>query len=157
MTSTYKEVSEWNLKCGNHPSTVGSEPYWNALTQQIARIEEELAEVKEAVAKRDLDNLIKEGCDLDVTVSGFNFLLNVDYETAIGRVLVNNDEKVTLNIHKADQWRDHYTSLKVMVCINTSSFGEDLHYCVKRIEDDKVMKPPSLSKVDLSSINKGVN
>lgn len=147
MKSTFDSVSFWNQVCSKPAPLPGTDAYWEAVENQAMRCLEEVLEIQEAVVNRDIDNLVKEGCDLDVVTSGLNYIIGADYPVAIGRVLTNNNLKVTQNTAEADAWCKYYRDKEV----EDESYGvfcsiiEGLrYYCVKRVSDDKVMKRPGM-------------
>ena len=152
MSSTFDRVADWNFLCGKRPDfEIGSEKYWQALRDQIARIAEELQEVSEAVEKRDLENLLKEGCDLDVVVCGLNYLAGHDYGGAINEVLDNNDTKYTESFEEAWDAQDHYKRLGIECSLVMIDIDDKIaYYSVHRDKDDKVMKLLNHQKTDLS-------
>ena len=84
MKSTFNSVSFWNEACSKVPPLPGTDAYWEALENQAMRCLEEVLEIQEAIVNRDVNNLIKEGCDLDVVTCGFNYLAGADYVSYCG-------------------------------------------------------------------------
>lgn len=106
--NTFEQVANWNLVCGKSAPEYRSPEYYEALRNQCERIAEELKEVTDAldllknsdhVTDELLDQVDLEildgGCDLDVVVSGLNFLAGHNYTGAIQAVLENNNAKYT--------------------------------------------------------------
>ena len=144
MKSTYQRVADWNIRAGKPAPTPGTQAWHTALENQLELIAEELGEVIDAIVNRDIDNLCKEGADLDVVVSGLNFLIGGDYNRIIDTVLVNNDIKMTSHIAEGDTWLKYWQDKTPGVAygLSTANHGDCRFYCVKRISDDKVMKRP---------------
>lgn len=149
--STMQQVQVWNERAGKSANyKVGSSEYWDAIDNQVARIKEEVDEFIAEVKARNLPNMMKELCDVDVVTSGMMNIIGGSYEDAINVVLRNNEMKLTAEYHVADSWRNHHTDKDggaYAVSNNTDGFGG--YYCVKRLSDDKVMKPPGHPKPDI--------
>ncbi len=156
MKSTFERVSEWNEAAGKIPAERGTEAYWLALENQIERIQEELDETLKAVQERDLVEVLDGGCDLDVTVAGLNFLTDLPYDKAIGRVLDNNDVKLTISIDEAEDAQRHYDGLGIECDVITVTVDDATFYSVHRTKDDKIMKLLDHPRVDLSDLTGGV-
>lgn len=158
MESTYKVVSRWNEAAGKIPAEKGTPEYWKTLENQVDRIQEELDETKEAIANRDLVELLDGGCDLDVTVAGLNFLTDLPYEEAISRVLANNEAKLTTDFDEADDAVRHYEGLAhpIPCYVVTVTVDDETYYSVHREFDDKIMKLLDHPRVSLKDLVGGV-
>lgn len=102
--------------------------------------------------------ILDAGCDLDVVVSGANFLAGHDYESAINEVLDNNDVKFTCDLDFAEE------SLKALgedtheiVAVQFDGVDEEsqisiplLAFSVHRKADDKICKLLNHPRVNLS-------
>lgn len=150
--STFSAVKLWNAKANNVSPVIGTDAYWEKLQQQAERIQEELNETFKAIAERDLTEALDGGVDLDVTVSGFNGLLGLDYQAGIDMVLDNNDLKVTTDFAEADESRIFYESKGLGAHIQTATVDGVIWYSVHRNSDNKIMKFLDHPKVDLSPI-----
>lgn len=145
--STFKRVKDWNDACGKEPLEKGSEAYWKALEDQLGRIMEELQEtIDKGLKQRNFEELLDGGCDLDVTVAGFNGMLNMAYQGAINSVLDNNDEKIHTVHSEALKTLAYYEQGGEHCYIHSGNKG----YVVKRVSDDKIMKPYNHPRVDLT-------
>lgn len=144
--STYERVSEWNERCSNTPSEVGTDEYWKSLSNQAERIKEELDELTEAIENKDTIEAFDALLDLDVVVAGGLYLSNGDYTGGITAVLDNNDLK--------------YTGHRLLLANATTQLAhepEAIHvevspqgwYSIHRDSDNKVMKFPGHPKVNL--------
>lgn len=154
MVATLNEVSKWNERANKRPSRVGSETYWDDLQNQFQRIKEELEEVREAIKNRDLENLTKEVCDLDITTMGFVYLLQSNHAGALIHTLNNNDKKVYRYLSDAQLVKKYYDAQKddtKSYYIDSVEVDGSTFFTVKRSSDDKVVKPPGLNKVHLSA------
>ena len=145
-------VREWNRRCGKFPQQGGSEEYWESLNKQLDRVLEEAEEIREAIEKRDSENLLKELCDLSVVSSGLNYLSNLNLEEAIHKVLDDNDHKYTTNKSLAEDWRFYWARCGVKVKVSWSVIEGVTYYSVMRIPDGKIMKVPKRQTLDLTNL-----
>lgn len=152
MNSTYEEVALWNKRCGKSPEPVGTIAYWKAIKDQRDRITEELRELNEAIEAKDIQEVVDAGCDLDVVVSGLNYLSGADYSGALGAILENNDLKYTRVKSNAELQALVYDEAGLDVYVNEADYcnGWDKAYCIRRVSDGKVMKFAGHPKVDLA-------
>jgi len=166
--STYKRVKEWNEAAGKYPSDDPLE-FKDVLLNQLARIQEELDEAVKAVKENNHIEMLDAACDLDVTVNGYAYLLDVkDYQGAINAVLDNNDSKlytaddITHAFVRADSLSATTGELHTVVCTINENSGvnmEDMKLeelieaeaivSIHRDRDDKVCKPDGFVGVDL--------
>ncbi len=167
LPSPYDRVVQWNSICGKNRLEIGTQEYFDALTNQLSRIKEELVEFVDEVEKQDynnLENMLKEFCDVLVTVYGAGYMLGLDVIGAMHKVLDNNDTKFTHRKELADETirqigaRDYDIYVTYMpVHLNegsteddligggytTKTIDEQLHvelYTVHRKSDDKICK-----------------
>ena len=150
--STYGKVAKWNKRCGNEPQLAGTEAYYAAVSNQLKRIAEELNEAAEAITEKNLLELVDAGLDLDVVVSGLNYLIGGDYDAGIAKVLGNNDLKYTKSKKKAKNWLAYHEDNGVEVYLQETEVGSQIFYCVRRNEDGKILKPGNFHKVDLTDV-----
>lgn len=150
--STFTRVAEWNKRCNKSPAVLGSDQYWTDLENQLKRIQEELDEAFEAVAIKNMPELLDAGCDLDVTVSGLNFLSGFRYDTAIDRVLTNNDEKYTTDADVAMETSEMYSSRGMPCEVQSVVDDGEVYHSVHRIKDNKIMKFRGHPTVELEDL-----
>lgn len=151
MESTQERVAQWNTIVGKQPPAVGTHDYWTALKEQADLIQEELTELYEAIKEKDITEVVDAGCDLDVVVSGLNYLSGSNYGGAITAVLDNNDLKWTTNRDNAYATAEAYEDRGVDCWVSEYlSDGGDYFYAIRRASDGKVMKPFKHPKVDLT-------
>lgn len=148
MTNTFERVKEWNKKANKLPAKAGTKDYWVSIENQFKRIEEELGELYEAIKERDILGIVDAGADLDVVVSGLNYLSGSDYASVITTVLDNNDLKITDKESTANNWKAYNEDNGTKCNVVKSNEG---FYTVQREEDDKILKYGNFPKVDLSS------
>lgn len=150
MSNTFKRVSDWNAKAGNLPKQVGTGEYWKSLEDQFKRIQEELNELYDAIVAKNITEVCDAGADLDVVVSGLNYLSGSAYEDLITSVLDNNDLKISLSNSVATNWATFHKDNGTDVYVNDQEFNEVTYYTVKRTEDNKILKYGNFPKVDLT-------
>ena len=150
--NTYDRVAKWNERCGKVPSKVGSNEYWEALAQQAKRIAEEFNELVSAIENKNLEEVVDGGLDLDVVVAGLNYLSDANYSDGINLVLENNDLKYSTNKDIVQNWLTYWEDNGEDVYLSTSETDDGTFYCVKRTDDDKVLKFARFPKVDLTNI-----
>jgi hypothetical protein len=151
--STFENVKSFNERWGKTPPSIGSDEYWLALENQLERIKEELEETILAVKERNMSEVLDGGCDMDVVVSGFNYLAGHDYEGAIQAVCDENHTKYTTDYDFAEE------TLETLYDVDNYDItiveeGANVYYSVHRISDNKVCKLIGHPKVDLSSFIK---
>lgn len=150
--STFTRVAEWNKRCNKEPLEKGTDAYWDALDNQVARIQEELDEAREAIAIRSNIELLDAGCDLNVVVSGLNFLAGGSYDEAIDRVLSNNELKYTTDADEALQTAEMYSNRKMECEVQSVVDEGEVYHSVHRVSDNKIMKLKGHPTVTLSDL-----
>lgn len=150
--NTFDEVKLWNQKVNKYPSEVGTPQYWADLTNQAKRIEEELIELVEGINERDITKVVDSGLDLDVVVSGLNYLNCSNYQLGISQVLNNNDLKYTVNKDVAEQWKFYWESNGESCEVQESTVNKITYYSLHRTSDNKVMKFAKFPEVDLTDV-----
>lgn len=148
--NTFERVSEWNARAGNVPEAVGSDEYFLSLWNQAERVREELNELYEAIAKRDIKGVVDAGLDLDVVVAGVNYLSKCDYTGGIDAVLSNNDLKISTSLEEAEQTVEFYKAQNVETYINEYEGINSTLFTVKRKSDNKILKYENFPSVDLT-------
>jgi hypothetical protein len=192
--STFERVAQWNNKAGKPAPTKGDDSRNVILNNQLDRIQEELDEARAWVNRGGVANpelahklatatdeerereMLDASVDMQVTLDGFAYLLNVsDYSGAINAVLNNNDLKLFSadNIQGAFALMAELNELSGEEHVIISAFdGEELTdeqlailqdeptlddladagatFSVHRVRDDKICKSPDHPKVDLS-------
>ena len=85
--STFTRVAEWNIICGKSAPTIGTMDYYTALSNQAARIKEELEELEDAIT---LSRAITEA------------MAEPDYD--VNDVINFGDEVIPVNQDSLDHW-----------------------------------------------------
>ncbi len=150
--STYAKVAQWNRCCDKQAPTVGSEEYWTALENQAKRIKEELIELNTALQERSYKGTFDALLDLDVVVSGGNYLFGGNYNGGINAVLKNNDLKWAEYLETAKVAAHYYAEKGVECAVHGAAAPNswDTCYSVHRLSDDKILKFPGHPEVDLT-------
>ncbi|MBP0028256.1 hypothetical protein [Roseofilum sp. Guam] len=148
----YERIALWNQKAGKSPVSPKDEAYWVLLENQTQRIEEELRELRKVLKKRNLAKLLDAGCDLDVVVSGLNYICGLEYKSAIERVLDNNELKVVKDRQLVEDSIEPYRQKGIETKIVEVTLDGESYYSLHRVEDDKILKLNNHTKVDLSDI-----
>ncbi|MBP0012782.1 MAG: hypothetical protein J7545_20630 [Roseofilum sp. SBFL] len=148
----YERIALWNQKAGKSPVSPDDEAYWVLLENQTQRIEEELRELRTALKKRNLAKLLDAGCDLEVVVSGLNYMCCLEYKSAIQRVLDNNELKVVKDRQLVEDSIEPYRQKGIETKIVEVTLDGESYYSLHRVEDDKILKLNNHTKVDLSDI-----
>lgn len=148
----YERIALWNQKAGKSPLSPDDEAYWILLENQTQRIEEELYELRKALRKRKLAKILDAGCDLEVVVAGLNYISGLEYESAIERVLENNELKVVTDRQLVEDSIEPYRQKGIETKIVEVTLEGKSYYSLHRVEDDKILKLNNHIKVDLSDI-----
>lgn len=118
---------------------------------RINLIEEELKELKEAIANNDLKEVADAFCDLQYVLSGaiLEFGLGKKFKALFDEVQRSNMSKVCTTEEEAKKTVEYYQKVK-----HTPAFiqEKDGQYLVYRLSDKKVLKSVNYSPADLDSI-----
>lgn len=142
--ATKSRVLKFNTLAGNAP--VGLEDvdkFWKQLEFQATLILEEAKEFLEAVESRDLENAVKEACDVDYVYTYAEVILEhagVNMGVAKDMVAMNNDQKYTLSEELAEQSAHALEEGGVGTYIDEVEWEGDTIYMVKRYSDGKILK-----------------
>lgn len=122
---------------------------------RVALLAEELSELEEAIAARDLTEVADALCDLQYVLSGavLEFGLADRFSELFDEVQRSNMSKACKTIQEAEETVKHYQN-KGVPCFYEEADG---HYLVYRTEDRKTLKSVYYSPADLAGIldNKG--
>lgn len=125
---------------------------FNIIKNQALRVIEEAKEVVEACEAKDIENLLKEIIDVSVTsipLLEMGEKVGCNVEGALIAVADNNLTKVTRDVEVAINSLEHYGEEEYY--LDKIKYHGEYYYCIKRISDDKYMKPLGYQSVDLSS------
>ena len=117
---------------------------------RINLIEEELDELKEAIAANDIVAAADAFADLQYVLSGaiLEFGLGKQFKALFDEVQRSNMSKVCADLTEAEATLDHYRSRGVEGKI----IKKDGHYLVYRLADGKVLKSVNYSEAQLAQI-----
>lgn len=151
--STVAKVALWNVRCSKRAPIAGSDKYWEALTNQAKRIEEELKELTDAIELKDPIGTFDALLDLDVVVAGGIYLSSGNYDGGIRAVLKNNDTKFTDRESTALMVQAYHeekgTACTIYVHTPLDIF-EQKYFSIHRDSDDKILKFPGHVNPDLA-------
>lgn len=117
---------------------------------RVSLIAEELKELEEAIANKDLVEVADALCDIQYVLSGavLEFGLADKFAALFDEVQRSNMSKACKSIEEAEKTIAHYRA-KGVDCFYEKADG---HYLVYRTEDRKTLKSVNYSPADLSSI-----
>jgi predicted HAD superfamily Cof-like phosphohydrolase len=120
---------------------------------RIALLEEELRELKEALAAGDIVETADALCDLQYVLSGaiLEFGLGHKFKELFDEVQRSNMSKTCKTLQEATDTQKHYQESKGTESYVVEKEGE---YLVYRKEDSKVLKSVKYSPADLENILK---
>lgn len=126
-------------------------PHVDRTRLRINLIEEELAELKEAIDNDDLVEVADAFCDLQYVLSGaiLEFGLSNQFKTLFDEVQRSNMSKTCKSMEEALATQKHYLEVKQMNSRIEERNGEFLVY---RIEDGKVLKSVNYSPADIKGL-----
>lgn len=118
---------------------------------RINLIEEELAELKEAIDNDDLVEVADAFCDLQYVLSGaiLEFGLKDQFKILFDEVQRSNMSKTCKSMEEAEATQKHYLEEKGMASRIEERNGEFLVY---RIEDGKVLKSVNYSPANIKGL-----
>lgn len=144
MMATKERVNKFNTLAGNAPAGVDDpKKFWKQLEFQATLILEEAKEFLEAVESRDLENAVKEACDVDYVYTYAEVILEqagIHMGVAKDMVAMNNDQKYTLSEELAEQSAHSLEKSGVQTYIDEIEYGGETIYMVKRWDDMKILK-----------------
>ena len=133
MTNPFSFVSLMNTIFGNPRGNV-KEPNWVAIDRQMAIIESEFNELKDAVARRQIHGVkgMRDGiADLNVTNLGMAHILGIDSDADMLEVFDSNMSKLCENESVLNASIDKYAAIGIEVY----SEGEYPRKCIKSASD----------------------
>ncbi|XAO54272.1 phosphoribosyl-ATP pyrophosphohydrolase-like protein [Yersinia phage vB_YenM_P778] len=142
-------VRALNIKMGNAPLEPHTDAWWTSLTNQAGFLLEETKEVIEAIQLKDKTNIMKEIADVQVVLDGLIYLAGHDHDAVMEAVCANNDLKVTTDMQLAMKRAWDIDNTGDNVYINRADYQGKAYFTVKRVADNKMMKPVDLPKVDM--------
>lgn len=117
---------------------------------RVSLIAEELKELEEAIAARDLIEIADALCDIQYVLSGavLEFGMGEKFNALFNEVQRSNMSKACKSVEEAEETLAHYRE-KGVECFYEEVDG---HYLVYRTEDRKTLKSVRYSPADLRSI-----
>lgn len=135
------------------PYDIGRDEFFKQIAKLLPLLQEEVAEVEDALLSKDLVNLVKELDDVRVYISQFNYLLDragIDRVGVSEAVDLNNSLKWTTDWDLGWSWfceQEHNYALHAIKWLNEDG-DEETTYCLKD-NNGKVRKYGNFPKVDL--------
>lgn len=118
---------------------------------RVSLLQEELNELKEAIASNDLVEVADALCDIQYVLSGaiLEFGMGGSFKTLFDEVQRSNMSKTCKTMEEAEATQKHYLETK-----GTESFIEakDGEFLVYRKEDKKVLKSVKYSPADIKGL-----
>ena len=118
---------------------------------RVALIAEELKELEEAIADKDMVEIADALCDIQYVLSGavLEFGLGEKFKTLFDEVQRSNMSKTCKSLEEAEATRSHYKTTKG---VESYIKQEGDHFLVFRTEDNKTLKSINYSPADLKTI-----
>lgn len=126
-------------------------PHLDRTRLRINLLEEELAELKEAIDNNDLVEVADAFCDIQYVLSGaiLEFGLADKFKTLFDEVQRSNMSKTCKSVEEAKATQKYYSEHKGMESRIEERNGEFLVY---RIDDGKVLKSVNYSPADIKGL-----
>ena len=118
---------------------------------RVSLIREELKELEEAIAQKDLVEVADALCDIQYVLAGavLEFGLGEKFKALFDEVQRSNMSKTCKTLEEAQATQEHYKKTKG---VDSYIRQEGEHYLVFRKEDNKTLKSINYSPADLKSI-----
>lgn len=152
----YRDVKMFNTVSGavDEAYSLNSKQYLERLKQQLKLVQDEVAELEEALNNKDHPEILKESLDVLVCLYGFITIqkaAGVDVYEGAEEVCNNNLSKIMNNEDEAKKTVEYHASKGVASYIEEKKYyPAEWYYAVRRTSDSKVLKPYNYKKVDLS-------
>jgi hypothetical protein len=151
LKNFYERTVLFNQLAGKNPPTnPDSIEFTRAMLKQIERVQEELNELKDAINVNDKEGIIDGVVDINVCslyMGEMLFEAGYKIDGACLEVARNNLTKITedysIACKSAEQYGESYCY------IDTVKFNGGYYYSVKRVDDDKILKPINYTSVSL--------
>jgi len=149
-----KNIKEFTDKCYLFNKVAGKDTQFDkqSIQEQIDLIKEEVNETQEGLDNNDLMELADGALDVLVVTLGLIQKLEnlgIDMNKAAEIIADNNLSKFTLDYKVAEATVEHYKQKGEQVYI--TFYNDKKLYAVKRLSDNKVMKPVGFVSADIYS------
>lgn len=150
----FYQVWLFNKVAGNLELPKTDKELQSTLQDQVARIKEEVEETQKAISVYEPVEILDGTVDILVTAFGLLAKMQdvVDTVEAAKRVCENNMSKIFTNHADAEDTINYYKSQGVDCYISSSVVNDAEYYAVRRMSDNKIMKPMDFKAVDLSDL-----
>lgn len=157
INELYEKVVLFNELAGQPQKfDAQTEVFWQWVEKQANLIKEELQETLDAIANRDLVEVLDGTLDVFVTNSGLMDILSkakISVMVAGNDVCNNNLSKMTQNPALAKKTVEEYDAQHVPCYVERKIVMDGIYprewYTVRRVEDGKIMKPYGYQRVSL--------
>mgnify|MGYP003595148931 CR=1 FL=1 len=149
---SYKAVTKFNVLAGGAPSMGCDYEYVQQIKNQAKRVYEEVLELMQACEEESFTGILDAFCDIRYTNEYLEDLLkagDVQTEKAWLAVCENNLSKFTTSYTYAADSKEYYEEKGVECYIESTAYDGETYFCIKRSEDNKVLKPHLYESVDL--------
>lgn len=147
-----REVTKFNIICGNAPSMGTELEYWRQLKNQAKRVYEEAKELLDAVEAEDMLGVIDGWADVMYTNEYMDDLLSaagVNTKGVWDDVCTNNNQKFTTSYSYALASKENLEEQGVECFIEQTVYEGEIYYTVRRNEDMKILKLKNHEKPDI--------
>ncbi len=150
----FYQVWLFNKVAGNLETPKTDAELKATLQNQAERIDEEVKETLKAIELYEPVEILDGTIDTLVTAFGLLAKMQdiVDTVEAAKRVCENNMSKIFTNHACAEDTVAHYAAQGVDCYISSTTVDGVEYYAVRRLSDNKIMKPKDYKPVDLSDL-----
>jgi len=156
LEDAFYDVSFFNKAFGGVPENglnPESDEFFSKALNQSKLVLEEAKELVESAEGRDGVNLLKEACDVIVTIFGLIDLLEksgYDFEAAMECVNDNNLSKMLDDEEDAQDTAKYHKASGVDCYVESKDIDGCKYYFVRRSADGKLLKPVDYKKADVA-------
>ncbi len=151
--SKLSTVGLWNLRCNNVAPSHDNPDRKQILLNQLARIEEEVQETKDAILAEDNVEILDGLVDIRVVTEGLGYLARLDAEEAFTVIMQNNNLKFTDIKEFAEASRIMLDPLNEGTHEVQERYQEGItFYSVHRKADNKICKLLRHPRPDISGL-----
>lgn len=154
--SNFTDVHDLN-KMFKVEQTQSNETDWSVMERQLEIIEEEFNELKEAIERRDWEEVKDAVGDVLVTTYGMGYRGNFDCDQLMENISNSNFSKVCRNQEEIDMTVEHYASMGCDVYVEETSLGGEVVWAVKSAEDQTYTDNGEVKKIPRGKFLKNVN
>ena len=146
-------VTRFNFACGNEPILGDKEAFFKQMKAQATYLREEAQEIVDACDARDIVGVLDGAVDCWYVREYMDDLcFEQGLRTSLARNLVceNNDTKFSTSYGTAASSQAQHEANGTPCYISSVPYEGKEYFTVRRLSDDKVLKPINFEPVDLS-------